>query len=243
MGNSPGKRLALFRKSLGLNQRAFAAALGSSQGRVGAIETDSAPPSRALMQKLADRFRVSSDWLLHGTGDMLINEMVGLTGASERIEPTDPSKPMAGDFAYSGEDFAMIRRMDLSISAGPGLAPVEGGQAEALAFSRAWLTRNQVSADLSVLVKVAGDSMAPAIPNNALVLVHCAENSVDRAGVFAFNRGDSSFVKRIKPISQSPLVWVISSDNPAYEPETVAGADLNEIRVIGRVRCALTTIE
>lgn len=173
---------------------------------------------------------------------MLMPEIPGFAGSAGRIEPPEPGRPLAGDFRFDGEDFAMVRRMDLSVSAGMGLVPVDGGEAEALAFSRTWLMRNRVSADLSVLVKVRGDSMAPGIPDGALVLVHCAEMRVETAGVYAFNRGDASYIKRITPVGQKPLAWLISSDNPAYPPEMVSGEALNEIRPVGRVRCVMTTL-
>jgi len=169
-------------------------------------------------------------------------ELPGFVGQAGRIEPPEAGKPLPGDFRFGGEEFSMIRRMDLSVSAGTGLVPVEGGEAEALAFSRTWLLRNRVSADLSVLVRVKGDSMAPGIPDGALVLVHCAEMRVDRPGVYAFSRGDASFIKRITPVSAKPLAWLIASDNPAYPPETVSGETLNEIRPVGRVRCVLATL-
>lgn len=206
------------------------------------IETDAAPPSRAFLQKISDRYRVSADWLLHGSGEMLMPELPGFAGRARRIAPTAPGTPQRGDFRFGGEDFAMIERMDLSVSAGTGLVPVDGGETEALAFSRTWLSRNRVSADLSVLVRVRGDSMAPGIPDGALVLVHCAERFIETAGVYAFNRGDASFIKRITPVSRKPLAWLISSDNPAYPPETVSGEALGEIRPVGRVRCVLTTL-
>lgn len=173
---------------------------------------------------------------------MLMPAMPGFAAASGRIEPPEAGKPLAGDFRFGGEDFAMIRRMDLSVSAGNGLVPVEGGEADALAFSRTWLLRNHVSPDLSVLVRVQGDSMAPGIPDGALVLVHCAEMRVETPGVYAFNRGDASYIKRITPVGRKPLAWLIASDNPAYPPETVSGQELNEIRPVGRVRCVMTTL-
>ncbi|MDP2737520.1 MAG: S24 family peptidase [Pseudorhodobacter sp.] len=242
MSDSPGKRLAAFRKSLGMSQRAFAASLGTSQARVGSMETDSAEISRAFLRKISERYRVSADWLLHGAGEMLLTEMPGFAGRSRRIEPAEPGKPLSGDFRFDGEDFAMITRMDLSVSAGSGLIPIDGGQSEALAFSRSWLMRNHISADLSVLVRVQGDSMAPGIPDGALALVHCGERQIEGPGVYAFNRGEASYVKRITPVSRKPLVWVIASDNPAYPPETVSGSDLNEIRPVGRVRCVMVTL-
>jgi phage repressor protein C with HTH and peptisase S24 domain len=173
---------------------------------------------------------------------MLLAEMPGFARRTGRIEPAELGRPLAGDFRFDGEDFAMITRMDLSVSAGSGLIPIDGGQSEALAFSRSWLMRNHISADLSVLVRVQGDSMAPGIPDGALALVHCGERQIEGPGVYAFNRGEASYVKRITPVSRKPLVWVISSDNPAFPPETVSGTALNEIRPVGRVRCVMIAL-
>lgn len=189
---------------------------------------------------------VSADWLLHGVGEMQQAELAGFSGRQGRIEPADQSRPSHGDFRFDGEEFAMIRRMDLSVSAGTGLVPTEGGQAEALAFSRSWLARNGINSDLSVLVRVAGDSMAPAIPNGSLVLVHLPEMQVEREGVYAFNRGESSFVKRLVPSGLDragrPASIAILSDNPTFPPELISGQDLNDIRVVGRVRCVMSTL-
>lgn len=246
MSDSPGKRLASFRNSLGMNQREFATSLGLSSSAVAFIESDSRTPSKGFLIKISDRYRISADWLLHGIGEMQMAEIAGFAGRQGRIEPADTEKPAHGDFRFDGEEFAMIRRMDLSVSAGRGLVPTEGGEAEALAFSRSWLLRNSINADLSVLVRVSGDSMSPGIPHGALVLVHLPELRADREGVYAFNRGDASFIKRLIPsgvdASGRPTTLVILSDNPAYPPEVVSGSDMNDIRVIGRVRCVMTTL-
>ncbi len=140
----------------------------------------------------------------------------------------------------------MIRRRDLSVSAGNGLVAVEEGEVEALAFSRAWLLRQGINADLAVLVRVMGDSMEPTIPEGSIVLLHVPEMFVERPGIYAFNRGDSSYIKRLVPggVRQRarPSSLTIKSDNPAYPDELVEGAAMNDIRVIGRVRCALITL-
>lgn len=231
---------------MGLSQRAFAAAVGVSGGFIGQLEADASAPSKGFLLKISERYRVSSDWLLHGIGEMQQAEIAGLSGRHGRIEPVDSARPSHGDFRFDGEDFAMIRRMDLSVSAGTGLVPTEGGQAEALAFSRSWLSRNGINSDLSVLVRVTGDSMAPAIPNGALVLVHLSEMQVEREGVYAFNRGEASFVKRLVPAGMDkagrPASIAILSDNPAFPPELISGQDLNDIRVVGRVRCVMNTL-
>lgn len=247
VSDSPGKRLTLFRASSGLSQRAFAQQLGVSGGLIGQLEADLSDPSRAFLQKISDRYNVSADWLLNGHGDMLHAPQRGLTRQrANRIEPRDPSLPLQGDFRFNGEEFAMIPRMDLSVSAGNGLIAVEGGASEALAFSRSWLMRNGISADLAVLVRVKGESMAPSIPDGALVLVHLPELNVEKEGIYAFNRDGASFVKRLVPSDPGrngrPTSIAILSDNPTFPPELLSGEALNDIRVVGRVRCVLTTL-
>lgn len=165
---------------------------------------------------------------------------------SPRIDPPNRSRPLGGDFTSDGEEYSLIRRLDLDISAGSGLIPVENGQTERLAFPRSWLMRNQVSADLSALVRVKGDSMAPGIPDGSLVLIHVAEMFVEREGIYAFNRDGASFIKRLIPMGSTkggrPTGLVILSDNPAYPPESISGDTMNEIRVVGRVRCVMVTL-
>lgn len=225
-----------------MNQRDFAAAIGVSRGRIGMLESGAATLSRAFLEKVSDRYRVSADWLLHGTGEMLQAGLPGHAGRHGRIEPPDAGRPGHGDFRFEGHEFSMIRRLDLSVSAGNGLIEVEGGEADSLAFSNAWLARQRINADAAVLVRISGDSMAPGIPDGALALIHLPERFVEIAGIYAFTRGEECFVKRIAPVSRKPAAWMIASDNAAYPPETVSGPALNDIRVVGRVRCVLTTL-
>jgi phage repressor protein C with HTH and peptisase S24 domain len=246
LGDSSGKRLASFRESLGLSQRVFAASLGVSGGLVGQIEADIGPPSRRVLQALSERYGLSADWLLNGSGEMLHPPKGFGEDTRPQIVSPNRARPMAGDFSTGGEEFSLIRRLDLDVSAGSGLIPVDGGEAEMLAFSRSWLARNQVSADLSALVRVKGDSMSPGIPNGALVLVHVAETEVRREGIYAFSRDGASYIKRITPVRSNKDTKVhallVASDNAAFAPELLTENEMNEIRIIGRIRCVLTTL-
>lgn len=247
MDSSPGKRLAAFRASLNVSQRDLGSSLGFSGGLIGQLEADLSPPSRRFLEVISERYNLSSDWLLNGRGEMFHSPQPGFSGRGEiRIEPPDSRKPSHGDFAWQGEDFCLIDRMDLSVSAGTGLVPVEGAAGESLAFSRRWLLKNRINSDLSVLVRVRGDSMAPGIADGALALVHLPEMSLAVEGVYAFTRGDSAFIKRLVPVARGkdgrPSALVILSDNPAYPPESLSGTDMNSIRIVGRVRCVIATL-
>lgn len=248
MADSPGQRLALFRKSLGLNQRDFAARLGFSPGRIGSIESGSAAPSRNFIERLAAEYSVSSDWLLRGSGPQF-SATPRSSGADGIVKMPDGSTmPIEVKSSVQSKQaaFRLVPRMELSVSAGSGVVPTEDEYSGALAFSVDWLKKNSVNSDLSVLVSVKGDSMAPQIPDGSLVLVHLPEKRVEHEGVYAFNRGDASFVKRLVPSAVDtygrPGSIAIISNNPAFPPEVLTGRDLNEIRVVGRVRCVMTTL-
>ena len=247
MSETPGKRLILLRETRGMTQVSLAAALGVSRSTVAFIEADDRPPSRAFLQRIGDKFGISADWLLNGHGDMMSDRAV-IAGFAERlVEPPDYSSPGHGDFVADGEDYSLIERADISVSAGNGIIPIDGGASERLAFSSGWLRREGINPKLAVLVRVRGDSMAPLIPDGALVLVHLAEITVDREGVYAFTRGDEAFVKRLIPAgklpSGQPSAIIIASDNRSYPADTVSGAaERSNLRVIGRVRCVMTTL-
>lgn len=246
MGDSAGKRLALFRNSLGMSQRAFAAALGVSPGRIGSMETDKDTPSKNFLLKISDTYGVSADWLLNGQGEMQRAIGPGFKGATVRIEPPNHADPVYSDFQSGDVNYAMIRRMDLSVSAGSGVVAVEGQDAASVALPSSWLAAAGINPNLSVLVSVKGDSMAPAIPDGAFVLVHLMEKIVAKPGVYAFNLDGQSFVKRLIPAEADgdgrPLAISIISDNQSFAPKVLTGRKLNDLKVVGRVRAVLALI-
>lgn len=68
---TPGERLAAFRASIGLSQRAFAKELGVSHGNIAMTELNNSF-SRKLLKKLAAQYHLSANWLLYGAGPMAI---------------------------------------------------------------------------------------------------------------------------------------------------------------------------
>ena len=246
MGSSPGERLASFRRGLGMTQAQLATSIGVSPASVAFVERDERPPSRSFLQKISSAHSVSSDWLLNGHGGMLLPPSRSLAARHGSVEQVDPTRPDHGDIRFDGVEYAFARRMALSISAGNGLEAVDDGDAEGLAFPVSWLRRQGINADLAVLVSVKGDSMAPAIPDGALVLIHVAERSIASPGIYAFNLDGASFVKRLVPQSSEadgrPGAVAIMSDNHSYPPIVLSGKDLNRITVVGRVRAVVAQV-
>ena len=240
MSDSPGKRLALFRKSLKASQRSFAAGIGLSGGLIGQIETGITGLSQEFLSKISEAYGVNADWLLHGHGEMLRPPGQAFSGRTALVEPPDYGKPGHGDMRIDGYDCVRLRRMDLSVSAGRGVVAIDGPEAAPLIVPTAWMQRLQINADAAVLVQVKGDSMAPAIPDGSLVLVHLMEKLLEKAGVYAFSLEGEAFVKRLIPADLDPdgrpRAITILSDNPAYPPRAVSGNSINALRIAGRVR-------
>lgn len=183
------------------------------------------------------------------TSAAAICEALGLEfyiGPKRDVGPPDPVHPMPGDVRIGDEEYSLIARYEVNVSAGAGLIPISEDVDGRMAFSRSWLIRHRISADLAGLVKVRGDSMFPTIPDGALVLVHAAEMIVERAGIFAFSRDGEAFIKRLLPVDRAPdgrpTSMVIMSDNAEYQPEVVTGPDLNELRIVGRIRSILIDV-
>ncbi|MBY0349777.1 LexA family transcriptional regulator [Tabrizicola sp.] len=246
MADSPGKRLVAFRESLGLGQRDFGATLGTSNATVGYIEKDIRKPSRGFLIKISDVYGINSDWLLNGHGEMMRAPGQGFSGRAQAVSAPDYARPGHGDVRFGDHEYAFVKRMDLSISAGNGLTPDVGEDAAGMAFPVSWFERRGLNSDLTVLVTVKGDSMAPAIPDGALVLVDLTQKMPNRPGVYAFNWDGQSFVKRLMPTvsgeDKRPSTLVVASDNPAFPPIALSGAQMNAVQVVGRVRAVLSEI-
>lgn len=249
MNTDCGDRLKEWRLVQGLSQRALGSVMGVSQGYIGNIEAGRSEPSRNFLQKLTEQFGVSADWLLYGLGVPQSERASGFEArrAGKRIEPTDVGKPLRGDFRFGVEEFFLVERVDLDVSAGPGTVPILGGESEMMAFSRSWMLQNRVTPDVSVLVRVKGDSMAPTLPDGALILVDCLDRDISRPGIFAFNRGEEAFVKRLVPIGKrpdgTPVALKVISDNPAYSPDAIVDGDLEKFHPVGRVRCVVSVLD
>lgn len=237
-----GARLKLWRKSKRLTQDKLASALGYTQGLIGQIERGSTGLSREFLTKLSVTYGLSADWLLTGLGDMSQSGLDQFVARIGTALPPDLEAPAHGDLRFDGMEFSYVRRMELSVSAGSGVVALDDGVAWGMSLPTSWFSRNQVNADLVVMVRVRGDSMAPTIPDGANILVHLAEKTPERPGIFAFTLHGECFVKRLVPSDTDPdgrpTSVVIVADNRAYPPVVLSGQALEQLRIVGRVRAA-----
>ena len=88
--NSIGQRLKSIRTALNLSQREFANSLEVSTASICNIESGKGLPRHEVIYNLAAKFKVNIYFLLHGTGEMFIKDVL-----KQRIESGE-FKPYTG---------------------------------------------------------------------------------------------------------------------------------------------------
>lgn len=211
------------------------------------METDSAPLSRAFLEKISDTYGVSADWLLTGHGEMLRTpgEAIAPRAIATATETHDQQN-QAG-VAVDGKDYVWIKRMGLSVSAGHGIAELPELESDGIFLPGRWLNILGHKAEALVMVNVRGDSMAPVIPDGAMVMIDLRARALRKPGIFAFNLYGQSYVKRIIPSGKDrlgrPRALMLASDNPAFPPVVLTGTEMNDLQLVGRVVAVLNLLK
>lgn len=127
-----------------------------------------------------------------------------------------------------------VPRLLVEASAGSGALVDAELAASEFGFDRNWLRRlTNSSLELLALLRVAGDSMFPALADGDDILVDCGDAAARlRDGIYVLRRDESLLVKRLA-INPSGETVTIASDNPAYP--TWQDSSLDSIVVVGRV--------
>lgn len=191
--------------------------------------------------------QVSADWLLHGQGDMILPKPSFATGRPHvRIEAPDYGHPMTGDLLVNGVDHVIVRQFDVVASAGPGTLLRSEEVIDQMIFNADWLRKRRVSPDLAGLVRIEGVSMAPVIPDGALVLVDMGATAFFREGIHLFRYREELFVKHLTPLEadvrERPTRLLVSSSNAEHSPYIVGGEDLADLTILARVVSVITDV-
>lgn len=133
----------------------------------------------------------------------------------------------------SQSDVAMVPRLSVGASAGPGSLDADEQMMGQIGFDARWLRQLTANPKALSIIQVSGDSMVPTLDDGDDILVDQAD-SADRIrdGIYVLRVDDVLIVKRlaINPVERS---LTVRSDNPAY-PEW-AGVDPANVDIVGRV--------
>ena len=160
-----------------------------------------------------------------------ISEILGVDPVTHSIVQSLRSVGRGGDTTENlANEFSMVVKKKGAISAGPGLTPTDQVDFQ-LAFRNDWLEKyggvNQL-----VALEVEGDSMAPELKGNDVVLINKNIKEVSLGGgIYAIKWKGNILVKRLQVNPQTGTV-LIKSDNPSYE---TLETNLDDIEIEGKI--------
>lgn len=221
-----GERVREERSRLGLSQPAFAALGGAKKHSQINYEADKTAPSVDYLASLAT---AGVDVLYLLTGE----------------EPTDRLAQQTADALHSADDYASVPVHDAFMAAGYAVQNDTEAVIGYLAFRRDWLAHLGVPVGTARIARVRGDSMAPTLHEDDMVLIDGSEGAKDvpvssrapedrrRPPIYAVNTVDGPRIKRVERPEKGRLRLL--SDNNFFPVEDLTGDQLKRAEIIGRV--------
>lgn len=201
-------KLRELRIKKGRKQKEVAAEIGMSMQALSNYENGLREPDFATLNKLADYFNVTVDYLLGRSDNPLPPEAILVSGEFIAL-------PVIG-----------------TITAGYGGVAQEEYTGEKLEIPRELLTK--YTPDELYVLTVKGDSMYPELLDGDRVLVYKV-SSVDSGTVaVVLYNGDAATVKRVEYQQGGNYIDLVPR-NPEFKTKRIVGADLEQCRILGKV--------
>jgi hypothetical protein len=236
---NPGQRLRDERERLKLSHDAVAGALGISKRTLVNWENGHTPLKLTAAGPM-DALGIDSSFVLSGkrtSAEPLMQELAPSVGAG--LYGMDMHRPLVlgGDAAGAHQDYVVVPRYDVRVSAGKGVAE-PGHEHElplgAFAFALSWVQENLGRSGRGFCsVRVHGDSMQPTLLQGDEIIIDRQVQRVDVSGIYVIALRGDLLVKRVQRKLDGSLV--VKSDNAAYEPEHITSDIAEEFRVVGRM--------
>lgn len=168
---------------------------------------------------LAKALGVTTEWLMDG-GDVPDD-------ADNKLQQVRAADELAEEFGI-----VMVREVDISYAMGDGSIVEDYPDIGMLPFQENFLKMLRVRDPSRVFVcKGDGDSMAPTIHSQDMVLIDTARQRVTLSDhIWAISVAGAGMIKRLRPLPTGQVM--VLSDNPAIPEQTVDGEDLF---VVGKV--------
>lgn len=163
-------------------------------------------------------------------------ELLQIEGATRVVGVSESEREYEGGTVTVAES-------TVTFSAGPGHEPIleieEHG--EPARYRADWLRQEGIKPTNAFRCRVRGNSMEPAIPDGAIILVDTGFTQITEDQIYAIRYGSELRVKRLNLRLDGSLV-LISENAEEYPPEIVPPDRVQEqISVIGRVAEAVKT--
>lgn len=211
--------------------------MGVSRQTVHEWETGESKPRMSRIAMLAQTLEVSQGDLLAGEGPPTLEPDI-------RFSVVDPEwnrptlQPILSwehqDDLPEGE-FVMVPRLAVNLSAGNGheQVEIEFTKATPQAFRAQWIREKRLKPNKLAAMTASGNSMEPGIFNGDSLLVDTSQTEVLDGKVYALWYDGGERVKRLFRLPGGGLR--IKSDNDDHPTVEVMQAQLEHVRILGRV--------
>lgn len=230
-----GKRIAMAREQMGLNQSELARKLGVSPQSVQAWESGKNTPRNSKLLSIGQVLGVS------------INYLMGITDESHVLDdegnwPLDLEARLRGGFGASTDalqpDEIVIPRFDVAASMGKGVELSESyvSVIQRMTVSIEWLKQQSLSyssADNLAIITGDGDSMAGTFDHGDALLVDRGVTELKTDAVYVFAIDGEMFIKRLQRMPGGEVRVI--SDNKLYEPYTLTTVMKARFTLLARV--------
>ena len=186
---------------------------------------------------LADRYGVSSDWLLFGEGRMLRRDDEGGGDVPADAGAGFSARPVLGvsdaAAAYGGDqDLVYVGKVRARLSAGGGSLETESEITGYYGFRSQWLRRKGQPGKM-VLMDVSGDSMEPRIEDGDTALIDLSQTEIIPGRIYAVGIDEEVVVTRLDKLPGK--IVLISENRRLYPPREVPAGEGAAVRILGRV--------
>lgn len=138
-----------------------------------------------------------------------------------------------------GQGRVMVPHYDVRVSAGAGAIVTEEAKLGEFTCPIEVLRQFAPGSERFAFVTADGDSMADTIRGGELLLVDVSVEELVGPGVYVVLFRDQTLVKRLRRHDDR---LILKSDNAAYRTIELLGPQMNDVKVIGRVRAVLRGI-
>ena len=232
-----GQRVQSQRKGFGISQTELAKMVGTTPSQISVIESNKSRPSLKTAIRLARALDTSLDFLT-GEIDNCTPYPELLSSPNEwyeyRLGP-DASSSAEADGVWA--DYVAIREVDTV--AGAGAVVHEERLTGRMKFPERWLRREGLSAEHCRIIRVAGESMEPTLPDGCSILVNREGTEQEDGKIFVIRTGNELIVKRTLQLRSGR--WVVASDNPDRKTWPTRAWPVDAV-IIGQVRWVWYTL-
>ena len=190
--------------------------------------------------RVAQKFKVSTDWLLTGE-EMAAKFEMPLDGTLPTVvcstEKTTVHSDEYGNITIprwqnpDPEMFDYIPMAEAQLSAGGGAFVISEEIEGYYAFRKSWLRRVASSSKNLVLMRVIGDSMSPTIQQDDTVMIDIGNRTIKEGMIYAIRFDSTIMVKRLA-YRPGGRVLIISDNRQEYESYE---AELKDLHIIGQI--------